>query len=157
MAAGPHRAVQAEVEDQRAKSSNRGRFVAVVIAGLLGASLGLPVSAVADSLPGSTARYNAYQVAADNFLTTRDATDHWVDTCRRRSAHKISCDANISGESDVGSFNCPTYSYSCYQRVRTFLCWRTVTSFLSPHWQRYRVTRRVSVSRCTYGSRTDVY
>jgi hypothetical protein len=115
-----------------------------------------PVATKADTLRGSYARSNAQRVALNWYLSGSDTTQYWVDYCRSWSAHKVSCDANVTGES-YGSLRCPSYSYNCYQTINTFTCWKTVMSILSPHWKPIYVTTRVGPVHCTYGTRTEVY
>jgi hypothetical protein len=123
---------------------------------LLVAACAMPSTANADVLRGWAARDNADDVAINWYLSNPDADTYWVDYCRRHSAHKLSCDANISG-SNEGSLRCSEITYNCYQTVTDFTCWKTVTSILSPHWQNIRVTRRVGVGHCRTRIRTEVY
>jgi hypothetical protein len=122
---------------------------------LLVAACAMPSTAGADSLRGWVARNNANDVALNWYLSNPDASSYWVDYCHRRSAHKISCDANISGES-YGRFWCSDVTYNCYQTINEFTCWKAVTSILSPHWKPIFVTRRVGVAQCSNQTRTEV-
>jgi hypothetical protein len=109
----------------------------------------VPTAASAHQLPMSYARDAAANVAFDWFLGP-DWDTYWVDWCRRHSAHKVSCYANVQGTT-YGDLHCGTYS--CWSTDTTQTCWKRVRATLKGRYVRYSV----GAQTCQSTSDTDRY
>jgi hypothetical protein len=130
------------------------KLVMVAVLAVLGACLLVPASAGADRLRMGPFRAFVLQKAFEDYLRTPNSTGYDIDRCSQPNDHKLKCDANIYGETD-GRFYCT--DYHCYQEVTAWICWRTFTRTLSPHWKPLRIRNRSSRSTCNSETRTDVY
>jgi hypothetical protein len=124
---------------------------------VLAAAMVIPAtSASADTLPGSYARSKALDVALDWALASPEASNWYVDYCKRRSQHVFACDANISWTT-YGALHCSDYSYTCRSTDTDHYCWKTVTAKLSPHWAPWKVRYRIGGTICRTYSHTETY
>jgi hypothetical protein len=127
---------------------------AVAAVALVALGLVVPTAASADTLSMGYARERASDVAIDWYLADPDGDGWSVNDCWRYSAHKVSCDANISA-THYGDLHCGTYSCHSTDTIRT--CWKRVFARLSPHWQAWKVRYSVGASHCTTRTDTDYY
>jgi hypothetical protein len=114
----------------------------------------VPASASADYLRMGPFRAFVQQKALEDYLRSPDATSYSIDRCSRVNDHKLKCDANIYGDT-LGGLSCN--SSGCRQEITAFICWRTFTRTVTPHWKPLRITNRSSRSTCRYESRVEVY
>jgi hypothetical protein len=114
----------------------------------------IPASANADSLRMGPFRAFVKQKAFEDFLRSFDATGYSIDRCRRVHDHMLKCDANIFGET-FGRISCG--STRCSQEITAWICWRTFTRTVTPHWKPFRITNRSSRSACNSESRVEFF
>jgi hypothetical protein len=120
-----------------------------LMAGVIAVTCAIPATAGADRLPMGPFRDYVADKAFNDYQSTPESTGWYIDRCTRRGrGHVLRCDANVYG----------THSFceggACY--TQEFICWRTITRVLSPHWQRYRVRNFSSRYRCVAGDPVPV-
>lgn len=81
------------------------RLIAVLAVAALAAAL-LPSVAAGHTLSKTRARNASMQLAQAVFLDIEEATDYGVDSCKRRSAHRVDCQTYIDYVDVLGEGFC---------------------------------------------------